>query len=807
MFVILITAFANSAIGFVQEYKANKALEKLHTMVEHHAVVLRDGKKVLLNTRYIVPGDIMFLEGGDKISADGRILHAFNLQVNEAALTGESKEIYKKGSEIAKLASLPDRVNMVYRGTVVSNGRADILVTATGANTEIGKIALLVKKTDEEKTPLQIQLASLSKYIGIVIICIALIIVAIGFIDPASSESNILKMFQLAVAVAVAAIPEGLSISLTVILTVGMRIILKKNALVRKLISAETLGSVSIICVDKTGTITEGNMKVTKIVTAKDDLDEDEIKLLNSKKQEKHTSALLALKIGVLCNDVSLTRHEKGKDVYVGDTTEIALLKTGTQAGFNKKSLDDVFSRLSEVQFDSRKKYMATLHKINHSKIIYVKGAPEVVFPKCRFYENESVISEITADFRKFITEKEHECAKKGLRMLILAYKETNFDRIEEKDIEKLVFAGMVGIADPIRSNVVETLTKTKKAGIKTVMITGDHIRTASAVACAIGLECDKHQILEGKDIDELSDKELQNKIMDISVYARVEPKHKIRIVKAFQEAGHVVAMTGDGVNDAPALKGADIGIALGSGTDVAKETSDMVLIDDSFATIVSSIEEGRTIYQNISKVILYLLAGSFSEVLIVIGSIVAGFPLAILPVQILWVNIVQDLFPNIALAFDKGEKENMSEPPRLKSDPIIDKRMKFMIIVKSIMSNVVLFSIFLYFLKTTENIELTRTVVFVGFGIDALFFIFSVRSFRYAFWKRPIFDNKYLLGAIVFGWAMLIGSIYIKPIQSLLRTVPLGFEQWIVLLVYGLLNILIIEIIKQVFTSKRITI
>jgi len=803
MTVILITVSVNVVIGFFQEYKANEALKKLSKMIEYKAVVIRDGREVQVEGVNIVPGDILILDAGEKIQADARIIEEVDLQVNESVLTGESEPVKKQVKILTKNLSVGDRTNMVFKGTVVQNGRAKAVVVATGKQTEIGKIASLVKDTKDEKTPLQKQLSSLGKKIGIIVLFISLGIFALGVFSK-SEHHGLLEMFETAVAVAVAAIPEGLVISMTVILAIGMQHILKKKALVRKMLAAETLGSVSVICTDKTGTLTEGKMRLTRLITSADDLNFEELKLVNLKEAERHSDSILGLRIGIMCNDGLLTNPEVDEKewIFVGDTTDTAFVYAGMKIGLEKHHLDKVIFRADEIPFDSNNKFMATLHNIDHESLVYVKGAAEILYSKCKFYEENGKIKKLSKEKLKWFKNKEEEMTSQGLRVLALTYKKEGkqLKTLEKSNVDNLILVGLVALSDPLRTDVKETIDITKQAGIRTVMITGDHVRTAQSIARELGIPSEDHQIFDGQKLEKLSEEELKKAVRDIYVFARVDPKHKIRIVQAFQSNGEIVAMTGDGVNDAPALKGADIGVALGSGTSVAKEISDIVLLDNHFSTIVDAVEEGRGIYQNIKKVVLYLLAGSLAEVILIAGSLIAGLPLAILPAQILWVNLIEDSFPNMALAFDKGEKENMTELPRKKGESIIDKEMKVMIVIISIVSNLVLFGLFLYFWKTTGNIALTRTIIFVGLGIDSLLYIYSVRSMRRMVWQTNPFSNNYLTLAVLFGWLMLVGAVYLPPLQYLLRTVSLDMWHWGVMIGFGFLNIFLIEIIKGIF-------
>jgi P-type Ca2+ transporter type 2C len=800
MTIIYITALLNALIGFFQEYKANSALARLQSLVSFSSIVLRDGKKMQLPSEEIVPGDIVFLEAGDSVPADGRLVQVQQFAVNESVLTGESVPVKKSLRVVKGNVSLGERKNMVFKGTTVSEGTGIYIVTAIGAETELGKIATLVEKTSDDETPLQYQLSVLAKKISIIVIAIAVGIFFVGLLFG-GGRYEILELFETAIAVAVAAVPEGLVISLTVILAIGMQFILKRNALVRKLVAAETLGSVSVICTDKTGTLTEGNMSVVSIHLATG-IKEAAIFSKITKKSDYAT----LLHIGMVCNN-AIEQERDGKMRIIGDTTETALLKAGKQAGFIYKQVQEESARIAEVPFSSTYKFMATLNREQKNTTLYVKGAPEVILQKATHYLVDGKEKKLTNKQQKFFMAKANELAEQGFRTLALGYKQfdTAQKNINKKDVTHIVFAGVVAIADPVRFDVKDTLQKARQAGIRVVMITGDHAKTAKAIGEHLGLIGEDDMVCEGSEIETLSELELQKKVMQTYVFARVAPEHKIRIVRAFQALGEVVSMTGDGVNDAPAIKGADIGVAVGSGTDVAKETADMVLLDDSFSTIVAAVEEGRGVYQNIKKVVLYLLSGSFAEVVMITGSIIAGFPVAALPAQILWVNIIEDAFPTMALAFEKGDKENMKDSPRKKSEPLIDKEMKTMIVIKTIVANVLLFSIFVYFYKTTGDIVLTRTIVFVGFAIDALFYIFSIRSLRHMIWQMNPFQNMYLVAAVVFGWIMLILAIYWSPLQLLLRTVPLSSFHWIIMVCFGVVNLVLIEIIKGIFIVRNI--
>lgn len=806
MGIIFITAAVNSFIGFLQEDKANRALKTLRDMVQYRAVVLRDGHKQVIASEKLVPGDILFLDAGDTVQADGRFLRGSLLELNEASLTGESLPVRKLDTIVSSDSSLGDRVNMVYRGTQVVNGRGEVIITATGKDTELGQIALMVEDVKEDKTPLQKELAIVSRNIGIIVIAICFFILAGGFFF-ATEQYHWLELFTTAVAVAVAAIPEGLVIALTVILAIGMGQMARRRALVRKLLAAETLGSVSVICADKTGTITEGRMRVQEIITAGSRAVASDFssRLLSD---PARADALFALRISVLCNDGILQNPEAEEQgwKFLGDTTDVAILQAGIKSGIQKSEFEKVQPRISDIPFTSEAKYIATLHKIDHETNIFVKGAPDVVLQKCSAFEEAGRPECISPEKRSWFEKEQLRLSGQGLRVIAAAYKKSPAEKsnLLAEDIHDLVFVGLLVLSDPIRSDVAETISKARRAGIHVVMITGDHRKTAQYIARALGLPTDDAHTFDGKDLDCMTDFDLQKHIKNASIFARVEPRHKIRIVRAFQANGDVVAMTGDGVNDAPAIKGADIGIALGSGTDVAKETSDMVLLDDSFSTIVAAVEEGRRIYQNIKKVLLYLLAGSFIEVILISWSMLAGLPLPLLPAQILWMNIIVESFTAMALAFDRGEGENMAEAPRKRSVSLFDRETLTIIIAVTIVTNVLRIAIFWYFYSTTADLALSRTVAFVGLGIDALLFIFAVRSMRFHFWQMNPFDNRYLVVAVSVGWLLLLAGVYFIPVQTLLRTVPLGLREWGVLIGLGLVSLFLIEGVKSVFMAKR---
>ncbi len=799
--VILMVVVINTVIGYFQETKANRAIEQLKKMVEHRVIVLREGHEKEINTKDLVLGDIILLKAGDRVPADARLIENKDLQADEAALTGESFPLTKSLDILDKGTVLADRENMVFMGTTITRGKAKAVVCEIGVNTELGQIATLIKETKEEKTPLQKRLAHFSKIISIVILVICFIIFFTGVLQGKS----VFEMFTIAVAVAVAAIPEGLIIAVTVILALGMQKILKHKALIRKLIAAETLGSTSVICTDKTGTLTEARMEVSHILTGKEELLSENHKF--SKEITKSIGHEKALRIGLLCNNVVIENPEEElkKWVIIGDPTEQALLLGAVHSGLNPEELDKLEPRIDEIPFDSERKYMVTLNKLEKGKnIVYIKGAPEKILAMASKIEINGQLESLTKEKTKILAKNYDKLTSKGLRVLAVGYKKTKDENLDNFKGD-IIFMGLIALKDPLRKEARETIDLCQKAGIRLVIVTGDHKLTAKAIGQEVGLAAKEENILEGYELDKLSDDEFKKLVKKIEIYARVEPKHKIRIVNAWQSLGEVVAMTGDGVNDAPAIKSADIGIALGSGTEVTKETSDMILMDDNFKTIVAAVRQGRIIYENIRKVILYLLSDSFTEVILIGGSLLLGLPLPVTAAQILWVNLVEDGLPNFALAFEPGEKEVMKDKPRKAKEPILNTEMKILIFAIGIITDIVLFGLYFYLLKSgLEDFNHIRTFIFTALGLDSLLFVFSCRSLRFNIWHKNPFSNRYLIFAVCIGFLMLFGAVYIPFLQGFLKTVPLSRLDWLILIPLAIFKISAIEITKWFFIVKK---
>ena len=797
--VILAAIFLNVIIGFVQESKAQKTIFALKKMVVITAKVIRNGHVQVVNSEELVPGDVIFLDAGDRVPADVRLIETMNFQVNEAALTGESVPSKKKSEPLNKRVPLADRENMAYMGTVVVTGKAKAVVVACGSSTEIGQIAGMLVEVKEEPTPLQIRMKKLSATIGFFVLISCLLIIIGGII----TGRNPGEMVIFGIAIAVAAIPEGLIAAVTVILALGMTRILKRKGLVKSLLAAETLGSTNVICTDKTGTITSGKMQVEEIYTATARYSISEIK-------KRDDDLIHLLRIGLLCNDLHFENIEGSPDKWrlIGDPTEKALVIAAGLAGLSKEDLKDL-KEIAEIPFDSYLKYMATAYQDKRTKKvrIFVKGALERLLSGSEYVYKGGRIHKLTDEEKEKFIKINESLSKRAYRVIVGAFKEAESVKRKldlKKEIESgLVFCGLIGIRDPIRMGVKKAIKTCLEAGIDVKMITGDHKLTAKAIAQEIGLPAREEEILSGEEMDQMDPEEMNHKIPKIRIFARVAPKHKIQIVDVLQREKKITAMTGDGVNDAPALKSADIGIAMGTGTEVAKEASDMILLDNNFRTIEAAVEEGRNIFSNIRKVVLYLLSGSFSELILIGGSLLLGLPLPLIPAQILWVNLLEDGLPSFALAFEPGEKEVMRDLPRKVKEPILNQELKVLIFIVSIFTNFVLFILFLWFWKISRDIVYTRTVIFVGLGIDSLFYVFSCRSLRKSIFQKNLFRNRFLISAVIIGLLMFFVALYIPFFQNILRTQALGIKEWLILIGFGIFNVTAIEITKWIFIKK----
>ncbi|MBI4452879.1 calcium-translocating P-type ATPase, PMCA-type [Candidatus Woesearchaeota archaeon] len=792
--VILVIIVLISILGFFLEYRAEKSIEALRKLASLKATVIRDNQKKDIDSKEVVPGDIIVLETGDKIPADSRLIEIFNLQTQEAALTGESQPVKKNTNVLAEKTPIADMKNMVFSGTVVVSGRAKAVVASTGMQTEIGKIARMIEEVKPEPTPLQKKMDNLGKLLAKVVIAVAAVIFVVGMIFQ---DKPVLEMLKFAAAVAVAAIPEALLAIVTMAMALGTQRMLKRNALVRRLPSVETLGSTTVICSDKTGTLTANEMTVRKIFVNEKIIDvtgvgyEARGQFLYKNKPAGVDELELLLRVGALNNNAELRNGN-----LIGDPTEAALITSAAKAGLVKEDLEIEFPRINEIEFTSERKMMTTIHKRHGEKIAYVKGAPEIVLKFCSYVCINGKAKKLTEDMKKEILEVNKEFANGALRVLGFAYKPIVTDKDPEKN---LIFVGLQAMIDPPRDEVKLAIEKCKKAGIKVIMITGDHEITAKAVAKEIGLA---GKAVTGQQLDEI--KNLEDWVEDIAVFARVNPEHKIRIVDALKKKGHVVAMTGDGVNDAPALKKADIGIAMGiAGTDVSKEASSMILLDDNFASIVNAVEEGRGVYDNIRKYIGFLLSGNIGEVLIVFLGIIFGLPLTLTATQILLINLVTDGLPALALSADPFEPNAMSRKPRKHDEPIF-KGLDHFLVYYPIAQVAVALSMFIWIWLAENNLPKAQTAAFLTIGMFELYQSIASRSTIYPVWKVGPFKNKWLIVAFISSFLVMAVSIFVPSVGKILDMFPLGVGQFILIVLISSIGAIIIEAFKYYRTRNE---
>ncbi|MBI4137971.1 MAG: HAD-IC family P-type ATPase [Candidatus Wildermuthbacteria bacterium] len=770
--VIFIAVLINSVLGYLEEYKANQALSRLKQILKHKAVVIREGKTREILREELVPGDIIELKEGDKVPADARILEATDLRISEAILTGEWIAAQKESGALSLETPLADRDNMAYMGTLVEHGKGIALVIATGKKSEMGNIGKLLEETKEEPTPYQKQLIRFSWVMTAIVVALSIFLFAEGIIF----QKDPLEMFKTAVAVAVSAIPEGLPITMTIILAVGMQRILKRRGLVRRLSAAETLGGATLIATDKTLTLTEGNMRVEHVMPMK------------SPDRE------LMLMAAALANE-SFLEYSKENAILRGRPTDKALAQGAMEQGFLKHALEEKLPLLLRVPFSSQTKYIASFHKDEKKTRLFVTGSPERVIELSRMSPKEKNQAETALA----------KLAQQGLRVIGVGTKTiSSVGNAHHHMVADISFLGLISLKDPLRKGTKEAILLAKQAGLKTIIVTGDHILTAKAIAKELGLATEPRNIMEGKELAALSEEELQKRLGDITIFARVEPAHKLRVVTALQDRGEVVAMTGDGVNDAPALKKADIGVALESGTDVAKENADLVLLQDDFSIIPEAIREGRVIMDNIRKTVTYLVSGTFTEVILVGTAILLGLPLPLAPLQILWINIMEDALPSMALAAEKPEKDAMLQKPNKKGVPLLTRDMKILIFAVSAVADIALLALFLYLLKTPYELAHIQTIMFAGLGVTAFLYAFSIKSLRKNIWQYNPFSNLWLVGAVGLGSLLMIAAVYNPWLNRILGTAPLTMTDWTLLCALGVFNIAIVEFTKWRFHSKQ---
>ena len=820
--IILIVVIVNAVIGVAQESKAEKSLEALQKLSDHASKVIRNGNMSVIPAKELVPGDIVVLDTGDYIPADLRIVEAVNLKSQESSLTGESVPVEKSVEKLDdKEIGIGDRVNMLFSSSLVTYGRGKGIVVETGMTTEVGKIAGMINSAEKQETPLQQKLNKLGKTLGIVALSICVLIFIIGLIQGKEPIS----MFMTAVSLAVAAIPEGLAAVSTIVLAIGVQKMVKKNAIVKRLPAVETLGSATVICSDKTGTLTQNKMTVEKIFWNNQLKDMQDVQKIENKDKEL-TELIYA---NMLCNDTKIA--ENGE--LAGDPTETALIDMAFKLNIKKEKIEEL-KRVEEVPFDSDRKLMTTVNQVDNKYIVYTKGGIDELLNRCIDYEINGEKKTDLAEYTKTIRSQNETMAKEALRVLGCAYKEIDHipSKEEMKEIESnLTFIGMVGMIDPPREEAKKAVEKCKTAGIKTVMITGDHKITATAIAKKLGILENEDEAITGLELEKMSDEDLEKNIRKYSVYARVSPEHKVRIVKAWQKNGEIVAMTGDGVNDSPALKTSDIGCAMGIvGTDVAKEAADVILTDDNFATIVSAVEEGRRIYDNILKVIQFLLSSNVGEIVVLLVATLMTplighwFGIAdlnhleiLLPIHILWINLVTDSLPALALAFDPANKGIMNRKPLKPSKGVFTKGMVWRVVYQGIMIGGLTLAAFLIGLGTTtepidgltleeSKIEVGQTMAFVTLAFSELVHVFNVRNNKESLFKTKVFNNSKLIWAILGSAALMLVILLVPALRNVFSIPVLPTQNVLELVGLVIAPLIIVELFKlfKINTTKE---
>jgi P-type Ca2+ transporter type 2C len=817
--VIVAIVILNAALGVFQESKAEKAMEALQKMAAPNSKVLRDGTIQTVPSRELVVGDIVLLEAGDYIPADVRILESMNLKVEEASLTGESVPVEKETAALDHEASLADRHNMGYMGTVATYGRGRAVVIGTGMNTEIGKIAEMINSFEDQSTPLQEKLAEFGKILGILCLAVCAVVFVLGiyqgYRDGNLTTDEITLLFMTAVSLAVAAIPEGLPAVVTIVLAIGMQRMVKKNCIVKKLHAVETLGSTTVICSDKTGTLTQNQMTVVRLY-ADDELLEvsgegytpEGVFSKSGKGLDLSVEPGLTLLLqgSALCNDAILQTGAEDKQWKIaGDPTEGALVVVAAKAGFDRDSSNEKWPRIQEIPFDSSRKMMTTFHRMPDGSVrAFIKGAPDILLNRCTRISVRQNIAELDNAVKETIFTANSAMAKQALRVLAVGYHDfpelpSNLDPAAiEKD---LIFVGLLGMIDPPRAEVRDAVAICAKAGIRPIMITGDYRDTALAVAMNLGIAQGEHQVVTGQELNAMSQAELCKVVRKTSVFARVSPEHKVAIVEALQCNHEIAAMTGDGVNDAPALKKADIGVAMGiTGTDVTKETADMVLTDDNFASIVAAVEEGRVIFANIRKFVFFLLSCNLAEIMVIFFAMLLGWPIPLLPIQLLWLNLVTDAFPALALGMEKAEPGVMEQQPRDPQEPLLNKNMKKMIVIQSGVLTFAVLGAYYYALnKFPEDTDLTmaRTFAFTTMISAELLRAYTTRSEHFSVFKIGLFSNKFMNLGVFVSFALLMLALY-GPLHEVFRTDTLGMSEWTVIGAFSILPFAAGEIGKQ---------
>ena len=817
--IILAIVVINAVLGIYQEGKAEKSVEALQRLSAPNAKVIREGKLLIMPAAEIVPGDVIVLEAGDIIPADIRLFESSNLKIEEASLTGESVPVEKDArAKIVGAVGIGDRHNMGFSSTIVTYGRGKGVVTATGHNTEIGNIALKIQSYGEEDTPLQVKLNQLGKVLGTLTIAICIVVFIVGILQ----KRQPLNMLLTSISLAVAAIPEGLPAIVTIVLSIGMNRMAEKNAIVKKLLAVETLGATSVICSDKTGTMTQNEMTVVKAYVDDKILDVEgigyapkgDIRLngriigINSLPNLRNL-----ISIGTLSNDAKL---ENSSGIYkvVGDPTEGAIVSLAGKLGQTSEQLNMVYPRIAELPFDSERKMMTTFHSnyIEGKVVSFTKGAPDIVINKCSKIALNGKIVDFNKELKDKVLAVNTKFARSALRVLSAAYKV--WDRLPEHPAfeeteDNMIFVGLVGMIDPPRPEVKESISLCREAGIETVMITGDYKETAYAIARELGMVSHEGQAIMGEELDKYSDEELREVVKKIKVYARVSPEHKVKIVTALKENGHITSMTGDGVNDALALKKADIGVSMGiTGTDVAKNTAEVILTDDNFATIVNAVEEGRIIFSNIKKFVFFLLSCNIGEILLVFVSILLGWEVPLLPIQLLWLNLVTDSFPAMALGVENAEPGIMKQSPRNTKEAILDKEMVGGIVFQAIAISLASLLSYYWALRmygTGSGLIHARSVVFTTLILAELLRAFSSRSQAYTLFKIGLLSNIRMVQAVLASFLLTVIVLYIPALNEVFDVIPLTLRDWQVVAAFSFIPLLVGELYKDLFKNKEV--
>lgn len=798
--VILAIVVLNTFLGVYQENKASNALKALKEMASPHAKALRDGQVVEIASHEVVPGDVVILEAGDYIPADLRLVEAINLKVDEAALTGESVPVEKDAKAVLpEDASLGDRINSAYMGTVITYGRGKGVITDTGMNTQMGNIAGMLNSSSDEATPLQKKLDNLGKLLGIVCLSICAIIFLLGLLRG----MDLFDIFMTSVSLAVAAIPEGLTVVVTVVLAMGMQRMVKCNAIIKRLSAVETLGSTTVICSDKTGTLTQNKMTIQRIYDGRELYDVSGTgyspngEITDASGNKKADAVRKVLECILLCNDAI---YDPNKEAIVGDPTEGAMVVLAHKVGMIKAEWDKKYPRIQEIPFDSNRKLMSTFHNIDGKTVMYAKGAPDELLRRCASIDLNGTVQELTDEKRQEILAANQNFAESALRVIGAAYKQVDKVDTSFESENDLIFVGLVGMIDPPREEAKDAINVCKKAGIRVKMITGDHKITATAIGRQLGIVEDDAVAVEGREISGMDDEQLRERVKTVNVFARVSPEHKVRLVDAVRANGDIAAMTGDGVNDAPSLKHADIGVAMGiTGTDVSKEAADMILTDDNFASIVRAVAEGRTIYGNIRKVVGFLLSCNIGEILVIFIAMLVGMPVPLVAIQLLSVNLITDAFPAFALGMEKEEPGVMDRHPRDPSEPIVDRKMAIAVGIQSIALTIGTLGAFSYGYYFHDNLDVARTGCFLALVLGELLRAYSSRSEKVSIFKMHVFENGYLNKCVIASLAFLLASIYIPVLNPIFGTVRLTFDQIAVSLILALVPMLGGELAKKI--------